>query len=75
MVSNKKIIGIVAIIFVVLVGYKFISSNIQENKEKAVLEERYRLDQLQKNQEVLKRQEEKKQKQNDIESCIEESKS
>ncbi len=73
MSNNKKIIGIVAIVFVALVGYKFISSNIQEDKEKAVLQERYRLDQLQKNQEVLKRQEEKKQKQNDIESCIEEA--
>jgi len=41
-----KIIGIVVIVFVVLVGYKFISSNIQENKEKAVLQEKHRLEQL-----------------------------
>lgn len=34
------------IVFIVLVSYKFISSSIQENKEKAVLQERYRLEQL-----------------------------
>lgn len=46
MSNNKKIIGIVMIVFVVLVSYKFISSGIQENKEKAVLQEKYRLEQL-----------------------------
>lgn len=71
----KKIIGIIGIVFVSLVGYKFISSDIQENKEKAVLEERYRLEQLQNNQERLEKQEEKQQKQDDIESCIEEARS
>lgn len=48
MINSRKIIGIVAIVFVVLVGYKFISSSIQENKEKAVLQERYRLGELSK---------------------------
>lgn len=71
--NNKKIIGIVAIVFIALVGYKFISSSIQENKEKAVLEEKYRLEQLQKSQEILVKQEERQQKQDDIESCIEEA--
>lgn len=46
MSNNKKIIGIVAIVFVALVSYKFISSGIQENKEKAILQEKYRLEQL-----------------------------
>lgn len=71
--SYKKIIGIIGIIFVVLISYKFISSNIQENKEKAVLEERYRLEQLQKSQERIVIQEERQQKQDNIESCIEEA--
>lgn len=73
MSNNKKIIGVVAIVFVAMIGYKFISSNIQENKEKAVLEEKYRLEQLQKSQEILVKQEERQQKQDDIESCIEEA--
>ena len=46
--NNKKIIGVVTIVFIVLIGYKFISSNIQERKEKAVLEHRYNLEQLSK---------------------------
>lgn len=72
MSNNKKIIGIIGVVFVVLIGYKFISSNIQESKEKAVLQERYRLEQLQNNQERLEKQEKEQQKQSDIESCIEE---
>jgi hypothetical protein len=44
--DNKKIIVLVVVIFLALVGYKIISSSIQENKEKAVLEEKAQLDQL-----------------------------
>jgi hypothetical protein len=44
--DNKKIIVLVVVIFIALVGYKIISSSIQENKEKAVLEEKAQLDQL-----------------------------
>ena len=44
--DNKKIIVLIGVIFLALVGYKIISSSIQENKEKAVLEERAQLDQL-----------------------------
>ena len=44
--DNKKIIVLIGIIFIALVGYKIISSSIQENKEKAVLEEKAQLDQL-----------------------------
>jgi len=44
--DNKKIIILIVIIFIALVGYKLISSSIQENKEKAVLEEKAQLDQL-----------------------------
>lgn len=44
--DHKKIIVLVVIVFLALVGYKIISSSIQENKEKAVLEERAQLDQL-----------------------------
>lgn len=72
--NNKKIIGITAIVFVALVGYKFISSGIQEDKEKAVLQEKYRLDQLRNNQETLENKEKEQQKQSDIEHCIEEAK-
>lgn len=43
--SNKRIIGLVSIVFVAFVGYKFISSGIQESKEKAVLQEKYKLEQ------------------------------
>lgn len=42
--KNKQIIISVIIIFIALVGYKLISSKIQENKEKAVLQERARLE-------------------------------
>lgn len=42
----KKISIVIAIIFLALVGYKIISSSIQENKEKAVLEEKAQLDQI-----------------------------
>ena len=41
--ENKKIIVLVVIIFLAFVGYKIISSNIQENKEKAVLQEKAQL--------------------------------
>lgn len=44
--DNKKIIVLVVVVFLALVGYKIISSSIQENKEKAILEERAQLDQL-----------------------------
>ena len=47
-IDNKKIIGIIGIVFVALVGYKFISSSIQENKEESVLEHKYNLEQLSK---------------------------
>jgi hypothetical protein len=42
--QNKQIILLVGVIFLAFVGYKLISSNIQENKEKAVLLERARLE-------------------------------
>ena len=54
--KNKQIIILVIVIFLAFVGYKIISSNIQENKEKAVLQERYQLDQLQKNQDMSNQQ-------------------
>jgi len=73
MSNYKKIIGIVIIVFVVLIGYKFISSSIQENKEKAVLQERYNLEQLQKDQENKQKILEKQQKSDYIESCTEEA--
>jgi hypothetical protein len=44
--KNKQIIISVVIIFVAFVGYKIISSSIQENKEKAVLQEKARLEEL-----------------------------
>ncbi|MFZ3011443.1 MAG: hypothetical protein WA060_00355 [Minisyncoccia bacterium] len=46
LINNKQIIITVGIIFIALVGYKIISSSIQESKEKAVLQERAQLDQL-----------------------------
>ena len=46
--ENKKIIVLVIVIFIALVGYKIISSSIQENKEKAVLQEQARLKELEK---------------------------
>lgn len=53
--SNNQIIGLVAIVFLAFVGYKFISSSIQENKEKAVLQEKHNL---------------KLQERNPIEQCL-----
>lgn len=44
--KNKEIIILIALILLAFVGYKLISSNIQENKEKSVLQEKYRLEQL-----------------------------
>src|ERR1035437_1423377 len=52
----KQIIILVGVIFIAFVGYKIISSNIQKNKEEAVLQEKYRLDQLQINQETANQQ-------------------
>lgn len=46
--KNKQIILSVIIIFIALISYKFISSNIQENKEKAVLQEKSQLQALEK---------------------------
>ena len=40
----KKIITLIGVVFLALVGYKLISSNVQENKEKAVLQEKVRLE-------------------------------
>lgn len=45
MIDNKQVIKIVAVIFVALVVYKLISASIQEDKEKAVLHERFNLEQ------------------------------
>ena len=45
---NKQIITLVIVIFLALIGYKLISSSIQENKEKAVMEEKARLQELSK---------------------------
>lgn len=42
--DHKKIIILIGVVFLALVGYKLISSNIQENKEKAVLQEKVRLE-------------------------------
>ena len=58
--KNKQIIIIIGIIFIALIGYKLISSNIQENKEKAVIDYRIQAEQFTKNQEN-----ENKKKQND----------
>lgn len=44
--NNKQIIGIIVLIFVLLVGYKVISSNIQAGKEKDVLQEKFNLSEL-----------------------------
>lgn len=44
--KNKQIIILIGVIFLAFVGYKLISSSIQENKEKAVLQERVRLEEL-----------------------------
>ncbi|KKR30181.1 MAG: hypothetical protein UT61_C0011G0004 [Candidatus Woesebacteria bacterium GW2011_GWA1_39_8] len=44
--GNKQIIILIVVIFIAFVGYKAISSNIQENKEKAVLQEKYQLQEL-----------------------------
>lgn len=41
----KKIIVLIGVIFIALVGYKLISSKIQEDKERAILEERIKLEQ------------------------------
>ena len=46
--SSKQIIIIVVVIFIALVGYKIISSHIQENKEKSILQEKLRLQELEK---------------------------
>ena len=54
--NNKQIIGIIVLIFVLLVGYKIISSNIQESKEKAVQQDKYQLDQLQRSQDAMNQQ-------------------
>lgn len=59
MSNNKKIIIIIGVVFVALIAYKFISSSVQENKEKAVLQEKYRLEQL---------------SQKDLQNCIDEAK-
>lgn len=47
-IKNKQIITLVGIVFLAFVGYKIISSNIQENKEKAILRERAQLQELEK---------------------------
>lgn len=44
--NTKQIIMIIVVIFFAFVGYKLISSNIQENKEKAVLREKAQLQEL-----------------------------
>ena len=54
--KNKQIIILIVVIFLALVGYKVISSSIQESKEKAVLQERYQLNQLQENQNIANQQ-------------------
>jgi hypothetical protein len=44
--KNKQIIILIGVVFLAFVGYKLIAANIQENKEKAVLQERARLEEL-----------------------------
>ena len=44
--KNKQIIILIGIIFLAFVGYKLIASNIQENKEKTVLQEKARLEEV-----------------------------
>lgn len=56
--KTNQIIILILIIFLALVGYKFISANIQENKEKAVLQERHQLELLQKEEEHKEKQKE-----------------
>ncbi|KKS05154.1 MAG: hypothetical protein UU58_C0001G0014 [Candidatus Nomurabacteria bacterium GW2011_GWA2_41_25] len=46
--ENKQIIVLIGVIFLAFIGYKIISSNIQENKEKAVLQEKAQLQALEK---------------------------
>lgn len=46
--TNKEIIIIIVVIFLAFIGYKVISSSIQENKEKAVLQEKAQLQALEK---------------------------
>jgi len=46
--KENKIIVIIILVFILLVAYKIISSHIQEEKEKAVLHERARLEALEK---------------------------
>lgn len=43
--NRKQVIQVAVIIFVTLIIYKYISSSIQENKEKAVLQRKYDLEQ------------------------------
>lgn len=44
--ENKKIIILIVVILLAFIGYKLVAAKIQENKEKAVLQERARLDEL-----------------------------
>lgn len=44
-ISNKQIVGLAVMTFIVLGVYKFISSGVQEGKEKEVLQEKYKLEQ------------------------------
>ncbi|MES2930993.1 MAG: hypothetical protein V4665_04410 [Patescibacteria group bacterium] len=44
--EENKLVMLIVIIFFLLIGYKMISSHIQEKKEKAILQERARLEAL-----------------------------
>ncbi len=44
--KNNKIVFIIILIFILLIVYKIISSDIQEDKETAVLQERARIETL-----------------------------
>lgn len=70
--SPRNIILLMLIMFAFFVAYKYISANIQENKEKAVIQERARVQQQQEiKKEALIQEKEKKQQ---LDSCLDQAK-
>ena len=51
-VGTKKVLLFLVFIFLLFVGYKIISSNVQENKEKAVIQERVNVEYTQKQEQT-----------------------
>lgn len=62
----KNVILLVLTVFAILVAYKYISSSIQENKEKAVIQERAKIQQQQEYEE----KETKARLKSDLDSCL-----